>query len=311
VPGCSWRRPPRRPWTTRPSTPPSTSRAGSSSSWCRNRVSDGRTALARNCDHPELTRLLAEWQPARQLHPGDVGWFWRFGPEAVAGALRCWRRGDDVAAIGLYDEPDYLRLAFSPDGLADAELARRIVGDLGDTEYVDAPEGAVIRDLLTEWHRDIPWTPLHRDLDSAVEDPGVAVEIVTEATAAERVAVQRAAFEGSTSTLERWHAMRAAPVDRRCLLARDEDGNAVAAVTVWSAGAGRPGLLEPMGVHRDFRGVGHGRAIVIAAAAALREMGASAAVVETPSSNAGAVSTYRSAGFLPGRPTYGLRRSAA
>lgn len=27
-----------------------------------------------------------------QLHPGDVGWFWRFGAEATAAAVRTWSR---------------------------------------------------------------------------------------------------------------------------------------------------------------------------------------------------------------------------
>lgn len=70
-------------------------------------------------------------------------------------------------------------------------------------------------------------------------------------------------------------------------------------VTVWSAGPGKPGILEPMGVHDDHRGHGYGRAISVAAAAALREMGASSAMVCTPSDNTGAVATYVSAGFEP------------
>ena len=87
--------------------------------------------------------------------------------------------------------------------------------------------------------------------------------------------------------------------DAACLLARDRDGNAVAAVTVWSAGVGRPGLLEPMAVHPDHRGRGYGRAITLAAASRLRAMGASSALVCTSSGNAGAVATYVSAGFTP------------
>ena len=77
----------------------------------------------------------------------------------------------------------------------------------------------------------------------------------------------------------------------------DGDDAAVAVATVWSAGEGRPGLLEPLGVHRDHRGHGHGTAISLAAAAALREMGASSATVCTPSSNVGGVATYAAAGF--------------
>jgi ribosomal protein S18 acetylase RimI-like enzyme len=71
----------------------------------------------------------------------------------------------------------------------------------------------------------------------------------------------------------------------------------VAAATVWSAGAGKPGLLEPLGVHREHRGHGYGRAITLAAAAALQELGSSSAIVCTPSANVGGVATYRSAGF--------------
>jgi ribosomal protein S18 acetylase RimI-like enzyme len=127
-----------------------------------------------------------------------------------------------------------------------------------------------------------------------------------------RAAVQRAAFDRSTFTEERWHAMAAgsAYADARCLVAYDEQDTPVAAATAWSAGPGRPGLLEPVGVHRDHRGHGHGKAISIAAAAALRQMGSSSATVCTPSANVGAVAAYRSAGFrqLPDVPD--LRRRA-
>ena len=72
---------------------------------------------------------------------------------------------------------------------------------------------------------------------------------------------------------------------------------------MWSAGPGKPGLLEPMGVHAEHRGRGYGKAICIAAAAALQGLGSSSAIVCTPSVNAGAVATYKSAGFtaLPQR----------
>jgi GNAT superfamily N-acetyltransferase len=61
--------------------------------------------------------------------------------------------------------------------------------------------------------------------------------------------------------------------DARCLVAYDDQDNAVAAVTVWSAGPGKPGLLEPMGVHQDHRGHRYGTAISVAAAAALQQLG--------------------------------------
>jgi ribosomal protein S18 acetylase RimI-like enzyme len=149
------------------------------------------------------------------------------------------------------------------------------------------------------WDADEPWTPFRRDLAEPVEACGVRIEVTGPERAHVRAAVQRAAFDRSTFTVERWHAMAAGSpyADARCLVAYDDQDTAVAAATVWSAGTGRPGLLEPVGVHRGYRGQGYGTAITVAAAAALRELGSSSAIVGTQSSNVGAVATYKSAGF--------------
>ncbi len=261
----------------------------------------------------EAVGVLREWQyegAPMQLHPGDLGWFRRFGAEATDAAVRTWRRDGRIVAVGLLDGADLLRLTTAPDFARDEELARQLVDDMTDPERgmlpagkvnVEVPRGTLVQDLLASagWEFDEPWTPLHRDLTEPVADPGVRIEVVGPEHAAVRAEVQREAFDGSTFTVERWHAMTAgsAYADARCLLAYDDQDNAVAAVTVWSAGPGRPGLLEPMGVHRDHRGHGYGRAISLAAAAALRELGSSSAIVNTPSSNVGAVATYASAGF--------------
>jgi GNAT superfamily N-acetyltransferase len=212
----------------------------------------------------------------------------------------------------MLDEPDLLRLAFAPEALDDEELSRRIVDDCSDPGrgvliegkvYFEAPTAGVIQELLTKdgWTLDEPWQPLRRDLAGPVEDGGLTIETVGPDSAAERTAIQRASFDGSTFTDDRWHAMAAGTpyATARCLLGRDAQGTAVAGVTVWSAGEGKPGLLEPMGVHRDHRGRGYGQAITLAAAAALRELGASSALVSTPCFNVGAVATYESAGFAP------------
>ncbi|WP_367128609.1 N-acetyltransferase family protein [Saccharothrix sp. HUAS TT1] len=261
----------------------------------------------------EAARVLRAWQhddAPMQLHPGDLGWFRRFGEEAATAAVRTWGRDGRVLAVGLLDGPRLLRLTMAPDARRDAELARRLVEDITEPERgvlpadevcVESPAGSLVRELLSGggWRDGEPWTPLRRDLAEPVEDPGVRVEVVGPERAGVRAAVQRAAFDRSTFSEERWRAMAAgAPyADARCLVAHDDRGAAVAAVTVWSAGPGRPGLLEPMGVHRDHRGRGHGRAISVAAAAVLRELGSSSAIVCTPSANAAAVATYRSAGF--------------
>lgn len=261
----------------------------------------------------EVVGALRDWQDGgapMQLHPGDVGWFWRFGTTATAAAVRTWHRDDEILAVGLLDGPVLLRLAIAPAAQRDEELARQLVDDVTAPERgvlpegrvsVEAPMGAVIQDLLCGrgWSSDEPWTPLRRDLTAPVPDPGVRIEVIGPERAHLRTAVQRAAFDASTFTDERWRAMAAGSpyADAGCLVAYDEQGHAVAAVTVWSAGPGKPGLLEPMGVHRHHRGQGFGTAITLAAAAALREMGSSSATVCTPSANTAAVATYRSAGF--------------
>lgn len=261
----------------------------------------------------EAARVLREWQndgAPMQLHPGDLGWFWRFGAEATAAAVRAWSRDGQVLAVGLLDSPGLLRLAIAPAAQRDEELAQQLVEDMTAPERgvlpegkvnIDAPMGALVHELLSAngWNTDEPWTPLQRDLTDPVEDPGVRIEVIGPELAHARSAVQRASFDGSTFTDEHWHAMAAGSpyADARCLVAYDDQSNAVATVTVWSAGPGRPGLLEPMGVHREHRGHGYGKAITVAAAAALRELGSSSALVCTPSSNVGAVAAYRSAGF--------------
>jgi ribosomal protein S18 acetylase RimI-like enzyme len=267
----------------------------------------------------EAVDALREWQhdgTPMQLHPGDVGWFWRLGAEATAAAVRTWSRDGQILAVGLLDGPTVLRLTTAPDVRQDEELTQRLVDDVTEPKRgvlaegkasVEAPVGALVSDLLSEfgWNLDEPWTPLCRDLAEPVPEPGVRIEVIGPEQAHVRAAVQRASFDHSTFTDERWRAMAAGLpyADARCLVAYDDVGNAVAAVTVWSAGPGRPGLLEPLGVHREHRGHGYGKAITIAAAAALQELGSSSAIVCTQSSNVAAVATYESAGFrqLPQR----------
>ncbi|WP_460768589.1 GNAT family N-acetyltransferase [Mariniluteicoccus flavus] len=261
----------------------------------------------------DVVHALRGWQrhggPV-QLHPGDIGWFWQSGAEILAARVRVWKRQGDIVAAGLLDEPTLLRMAVDPDLVHDTELARQLVTDVSDPRAGVLPRGAVdvearfggpFCSVLREegWEPGEAWTPLTRDLADPVEDPGVRIAVVTADRAATRVEVQRGAFDPSNFTEERWHAMASGPAyaDARCLVAHDAEGNPVSIATVWSAGQGSPGLLEPMGVHRDHRGKGHGRAISLASAATLRELGASSAVVSTPASNRRAVATYVSAGF--------------
>jgi ribosomal protein S18 acetylase RimI-like enzyme len=273
----------------------------------------------------EAVRALREWQhdgAPGQLHPGDLGWHWRFGARATAAAVRTWSREGQILAVGLLDGPGLLRLAIAREAQRDDELARQMVADVTKPERGVLPPGSVsiearfadlFRGLLLDdgWELEEPWAPLQRDLAPPVEDCGVRIEVIGPEQAPVRAGVQRAAFSGSTFTDERWHVMAAGSpyAQARCLVAYDDDA-AVAAATVWSAGPRRPGLLEPMGVHREHRGRGYGTAITVAAAAALRGLGSSSAIVCTQSSNVGAVATYKSAGFQQLPEVRDLHRSA-
>lgn len=245
-----------------------------------------------------------------QLHPGDIGWFWRFGDQVILDSIRVWRRHGTVLAVGLLDGVALLRLGVAPEVRQDPVFMWRLAADVTRPERgvlpdgnvaVEARFGGTFRDLLIAggWQDGEPWTPLSLDLSSPVADAGVRTEIVTPETADLRTAVQRAAFTGSTFTTSKWRTMSASPVytDAQCLLAYDDTGAEVAAATVWSAGPGRPGILEPVGVRPSHRGRGYGRAITLAAAAALRDVGASRALVCTDTANLPAVAAYRSAGF--------------
>lgn len=265
-------------------------------------------------DLPGVIDIVASWQHEGlpvQVHPGDLGWYGRFGSEALAAALRVWVRDGDIVAVGLLDETGLIRMAVAPDSGDDDVLARRLaddfVGPLGDLlpagrGVVEARYGRALRQALTDrgWATGDPWTPLRRDLSGPVPGPALRIEVVDSELVEDRVRVQAAAFAGSSFSAEGWrqlsqgHAYRTA----QCLVGYDQAGAAVAAATVWSAGHGRPGLVEPLGVHGDHRGQGHGVSITLGAAEALRRQGCSSAMVATSSSNVAAVATYQAAGFV-------------
>jgi ribosomal protein S18 acetylase RimI-like enzyme len=274
---------------------------------------------------------LREWQvdgAPMQLHPGDLGFHWRDGEERTAADLRVWSRADRIAAVGLLDAPQLLRMAVAPDLQDDEELIEHVLTDIDQPErgvldagnaVVEARCGPLLTRALLDrgWRYDEAWTPLHRDLTDPVPTCGLRVEAIGPAGADEWQAVHWSAFRGTTMTeqdrrtaRDRWLNMAgSAPyVEARCLTGFDTAGDAVAVAGVWSAGDGRPGLLEPVGVRPEHRGRGHGRAITLAAAAALREMSASSAIVCTPSANVGAVAAYASAGFERSPEARDLRR---
>ncbi|MGI8880538.1 MAG: GNAT family N-acetyltransferase [Jatrophihabitans sp.] len=267
----------------------------------------------------EVVSALRGWQhegSPMQLHPGDLGWNWQFGAEATAAALRTWSRDGQLLAIGFLDGPDVLRMTVAPQVWREEELAHQVVADLSEPQRgilpagkasVETPDGTRVKDLLSDvgWSDGEPWTPLRHDLTGPLEQTGLRIEVIGSGQEFEFTAVHRSAWGSPRFTDELWRVMAAGLpfADARCLLAYDDQGVAVAGVTVWSAGPGKPGLIEPLGVHGAHRGRGYATAICVAAAANLKELGASSALVCTPSLLTSAVATYKSAGFqqLPER----------
>lgn len=258
-----------------------------------------------------------------QLHPGDLGWYSMRGAEATAGALHTWSRHGELVAIGLLDGPDgLLRLALNPALRRDQRLAMNLGYSITDPTHCVLPAGGAIveargagalRDVLlgAGWEPDEPWIPMRRDLAEAVPDTlvtkaGLSVEVVGVDRAGEWMRVHWSAFKGTRfgekerrEVVDWWSTMMSGPFAERgrSVAIVDPAGHTVAVVGVWSAGRGRPGLIEPMGVHREHRGHGYGAAVCQAAATVLSEMGSSSAIVCAESSNVAAVATYRAGGF--------------
>lgn len=269
---------------------------------------------------PSVIEMVASWQQEGspiQVHPGDLGWYERFGAESLAAALRVWVRDNVTVAVGFLDESELIRMAIAPAIGDDFGIASHIADDLVDSlgevlpsgsGIVEARFGRALQRVLADrgWTADDPWTPLHRDLTPPVPSSSLQVKIVGPELIEDRVMVEAAAFAGSSLSADRWRQMAGGYAYRNaeCLVGYDEDGVAVTATTVWSAGRDRPGVIEPLGVHSDHRGRGYGVAMTLAAAKAMRRMGCSSATVATPSSNAAAVATYQAAGFVtPGEVT--------
>lgn len=284
---------------------------------------------------PRITEHLSSWQAdpwAGHLHPGDLGWRTLVGAGGAALSLRVWSREDRPVAVGMVDD-GVLRMALDPAVTDDELLVDRIAEDLGDPEsglfgrgeaLVEARGAHALRSRLQAdgWTEDDPWTPLICDLTGALdlsplERTGLRIEQVGLEAAETWTGIHWSAFRGTPYDerardrfVRLWSTMMTGPLADRALnlIGYEADGEPVAIATVWTAGHGRPGLIEPLGVHRDHRGHGYGRAITVAAARALQDAGASSANVATENSRPAAIATYLSAGFRSLGTVTDLRR---
>lgn len=272
-----------------------------------------------------IARLMSSWQVEPwpgHLHPGDLGWHSSVGGVQMAQDLRVWQRQGEPVAVGMLDVPEVLRLAVAPAVTQDVGVAERIVRDLtsGESELfaggeavVEARGATALRAALAGagWVDDEPWTPMSLDLTvpldlSRLHASSLRVVEVGPEAAGDWTSVHWSSFKGTpyqddakARFVARWTEIMTGPFAdlAHSLVAYDPDGAPVAVTTVWSAGRGRPGLVEPMGVHREHHGNGYGVAVTLAGAHTLQGLGASSVVVVAESSNPAAIATYRSAGF--------------
>lgn len=278
-----------------------------------------------------LTRLadaLASWQSddaAIQLHPGDLGWFSGVGAEKTAAAIRLWSIEGRIVAIGLLDGPTTLRMAMDPDMLADRRVAEQIAIDLDTPAIGVLPAGPVAveargmkqltRCLLDRgWAHGEQWSTFRWIFSEPVPPPDTHIQMIDARQAGDFVEVHWNAFKETglpcadrVRLIERFENMLRGPfADRGQALIGFDNGTPVAVALVWSAGTGRPGLLEPLGVHVEHRRKGFARAMITASAAALQHMGASGMFVATNLD--GARRTYLETGFSPDAPVADICR---
>lgn len=272
-----------------------------------------------------IARLLSQWQVdpwSGHLHPGDLGWHSSVGADQMAQDLRVWERHGEPVAVGMLDGAEVLRLAVAPAVAEDLGVAERIASDLdrrgadlfaGGEAVVEARGATALRSALAGagWVDDEPWTPMSLDLAvpldlSRLNATSLRVVEVGPEAAEQWTSVHWSSFKGTpyeddakARFVARWTEIMTGPFTdlAHSLVAYDPDGAPVAVTTVWSAGRGRPGLVEPMGVHRDHHGKRYGVAITLAGAHTLQGLGASSVVVVAENSNPAAMATYRSAGF--------------
>jgi ribosomal protein S18 acetylase RimI-like enzyme len=262
---------------------------------------------------------LASWEPPNgcgwQLHPGDLGWFSRFESTEVERAVLIWRSAGRVVAILLLDGPVLGRCAIAPGALFDHALANEIIDEatnrLECTDeglWLEPPPGpSALAAVLAErgWLRsEETWLHLWRrftDADFSPPEPpaGAVVRPLRPDDLERRVALQRAAFTGSTLTVPRYLRMRARPGhDERFDLVCETSGELVAFCVAWLGAPGGAALLEPVGAHPEHRGRGYAAATVRTAFAALAAAGASGVAVFTPSDNLAAAALYRAVGMV-------------
>jgi GNAT superfamily N-acetyltransferase len=274
------------------------------------------------------------WTPKQRWHVGDLAW----GRNAIPGQEPDWRTAlwensaDLVTAWGWTEPPGHLDLQVDP---AHLELAPDVLAwfetvATGSERLVTVleTEGHLVAALERAAYRPMTEAPffLHCliDLDGTLAVPqlpeGYRVRAVRADEAAARAAVHRAAWHprrigelfvppvnlgdaDSEMTTERYRAVMGA-WPYRCDLdqvVEAPDGTLVAFALGWLDEVNRVGELEPVGTDPRYVRLGLGSAASLACLHALRDAGASRAVVYPRGDSAYPVARqlYSGLGFQP------------
>ncbi|MGE5607980.1 MAG: GNAT family N-acetyltransferase [Bacillota bacterium] len=142
--------------------------------------------------------------------------------------------------------------------------------------------------------------------------PGFTVRSITgEHEAEPRVMVHREAFAPSRLTVLTYLDVMRTPGYRRELdwVVIAPDGTFAAFCLCWLDERNHLGLIEPAGVHPDYRRRGLGRAVLTAGLSRLQSLGATAAVVNARDDNEPGKRLYASLGFHPANRSLGYAKT--
>lgn len=259
------------------------------------------------------------------LHPGDIPHHIYSGNKLYdpTDLMTIWEDSQGVAAWLLVDvghksydaqvRPDLRGGAFERDLLqhADARTVElmRIHGVKGDCIYGDAFRGDTARsELLTAlgWKADhgLPYvlnrTPINAVVVPLLPDGFSFASAQGVDDAAALATVHNAAFRANwTPALYRKFMESPGYAPERELLIRAPDGAYVAFTIIWYDPLNRTGLFEPVGVHKEHRRRGLGRALMRYAMQQMAAAGMDYATVAHFGDNEAARGLYQACGFKP------------
>jgi GNAT superfamily N-acetyltransferase len=255
-----------------------------------------------------------EESSAGYWHPGEVEWWFFYGPDRLAHTT-VWSDLDGPAGWVFVDEEGRSAdSAVRPDLRGtpiEAEMAAHVEHVLGDgpitlfASGMDAARRTLLTDLGYQLGEPFLQVFVHPLVDP-IEVPELParfhlLDAVTEEWVAERAECHRRAFDPSQMTPERYHAFRRAPDYDPALdvAVAADDGRIVSFAMAWVDEESRSGQLEPVGTRPHFWRRGLGRVANLEALRRMRERGIEVAGVNTWATNASNVAFYESFGFRP------------